>query len=59
MSKSRVAERSAAYALQTAVEPAFGTSFDLLATAPQGVAKLRELILQAFQEYEESAAVTS
>lgn len=45
MSKSRVAERSAAYALQTAVEPAFGTPFDLLATAPQGVAKLRELIL--------------
>jgi type I restriction enzyme S subunit len=45
MSKSRVAERSAAYALQTAVEPAFGTSFDLLATAPQGVAKLRSLVL--------------
>jgi type I restriction enzyme S subunit len=45
MSKSRVAERSAAYALQAAVEPAFGASFDLLATAPQGVAKLRELIL--------------
>lgn len=45
MSKSRVAERSAAYALKTAVEPAFGTSFDLLAMAPQGVAKLRELIL--------------
>jgi type I restriction enzyme S subunit len=45
MSKSRVAERSAAYALQTAVEPAFGTSFDLLATAPQGVGKLRQLIL--------------
>jgi type I restriction enzyme S subunit len=45
MSKSRVAERSAAYALNTAAEPAFGASFDLLATAPQGVAKLRELIL--------------
>lgn len=45
MSKSRVAERSAAYALQTAVEPAFDASFDLLATAPQGVAKLRQLIL--------------
>jgi type I restriction enzyme S subunit len=45
MSKSRVAERSAAYALQTAVEPAFDASFDLLATAPQGVAKLREFIL--------------
>ncbi|WP_291558019.1 restriction endonuclease subunit S [Comamonas sp. SCN 65-56] len=47
MSKSRVAERRAAYALKTAVEPAFGTSFDLLATAPQGVAKLRELILSS------------
>lgn len=45
MSKSRVAERSAAYALQAAMEPAFGASFDLLATAPQGVAKLREFIL--------------
>lgn len=45
MSKSRVAERGAAYALQATVEPAFGASFDLLATAPQGVAKLRELIL--------------
>jgi type I restriction enzyme S subunit len=45
MSKSRVAERNAAYALKTAVEPAFGTSFDLLATAPQGVAKLRQLTL--------------
>ena len=45
MSASRVAERRAAYALQTAVEPALGASFDLLVTAPQGVAKLRELIL--------------
>jgi type I restriction enzyme S subunit len=27
------------------LEPTFGTSFDLLATAPRGVAKLRELIL--------------
>ena len=45
MSKSQIAERNAVYALQTRVEPAFETSFDLLATAPQGVAKLRELIL--------------
>lgn len=45
MSASRVAERAAAYALQTTMEPALATSFDLLATAPQGVAKLRELIL--------------
>jgi type I restriction enzyme, S subunit len=45
MSKSRVAERSASYALQAAMEPVFGPSFDLLATAPRGVAKLRELIL--------------
>lgn len=45
MSASRVAELSAAYALQTAMEPALVASFDLLATAPQGVAKLRELIL--------------
>jgi len=45
MSASRVAERAAAYALQAAMEPALATSFDLLATAPQGVAKLRELIL--------------
>lgn len=45
MSASRVAERHAAYALQTTMQPAITTSFDLLATAPQGVAKLRELIL--------------
>lgn len=45
MSKSQVAERSAVYALKTAVEPAFNDSFDLLATAPKGVVKLRELIL--------------
>lgn len=45
MNASRIAERGASYALQTALEPTFGTSFDLLATAPQGVAKLRELIL--------------
>ena len=45
MSVSQVAERSAAYALQTEAEPAFGASFDLLATAPQGVAKLRQLVL--------------
>jgi type I restriction enzyme S subunit len=45
MNASRVAERSVAYALQSAMEPTLGTSFDLMATAPQGVAKLRELIL--------------
>src|SRR6185312_12263246 len=45
MNASRIAERGASYALQTALEPTFGTSFGLLATAPQGVAKLRELIL--------------
>lgn len=45
MSAPHVAERRAAYTLQTAMEPALGASFDLLATAPQGVAKLRELIL--------------
>ncbi|MFC5439931.1 restriction endonuclease subunit S [Rhodanobacter ginsenosidimutans] len=45
MSKSQVAERSVVYALKTAVEPAFNDSFDLLATAPKGVVKLRELIL--------------
>jgi type I restriction enzyme S subunit len=45
MNASRIAERGASYALQTALEPTFGTSFDLLAAAPQGVAKLRELIL--------------
>lgn len=45
MSVSGVAERRETYALQSAVEPAFDASFDLLVTAPQGVAKLRELIL--------------
>jgi type I restriction enzyme S subunit len=45
MSVSQVAELRSLYELQTAAEPAFRASFDLLATAPQGVAKLRELIL--------------
>jgi len=45
MSPSRIAERGAAYSLQAAMEPALSASFDLLATAPQGVAKLRDLIL--------------
>jgi type I restriction enzyme S subunit len=45
MNASRIAERGASYALQTALEPTFGTSFDLLATARQGVAKLRSLVL--------------
>ncbi|GAA0243749.1 restriction endonuclease subunit S [Rhodanobacter caeni] len=43
MNASRIAERGMSYALRA--EPAFAISFDLLATAPQGVAKLRELIL--------------
>jgi type I restriction enzyme, S subunit len=45
MSKLQDAERNETYALKTAVEPAFGTSFDLLATAAQGVKSLRALIL--------------
>ena len=45
MSASHIAERGASYALPAAMELAFGATFDLLATAPQGVAKLRELIL--------------
>jgi type I restriction enzyme S subunit len=45
MSVSQVAERSAAYSLAAATEPGSGASFDLMVTAPQGVAKLRELIL--------------
>lgn len=45
MNALQVAERSAVYALQAAVAPAAVDTFDLLASAPQGVAKLRELIL--------------
>ena len=45
MNALQVAERSAVYALEDAVAPATGETFDLLATAPQGVAKLRQLIL--------------
>jgi len=45
MNAQQVAERSAVYALQDVVAPVAGEAFDLLATAPQGVAKLRELIL--------------
>lgn len=45
MNAQQVAERSAMYALQEAVTPMAGDAFELMATAPQGVAKLRELIL--------------
>lgn len=45
MNALHVAERSAVYALEDAAAPAAGEAFDLLATAPQGVAKMRELIL--------------
>lgn len=45
MNALHVAERSAVYALEDAVAPVAGETFDLLATAPQGAAKLRELIL--------------
>jgi type I restriction enzyme S subunit len=45
MNAQQVAERSAVYALQDSVAPVGGEAFDLLTTAPQGVAKLRELIL--------------
>ena len=45
MNALHVAERSAVYALENAVAPVAGEVFDLLATAPLGVAKLRELIL--------------
>jgi len=45
MSASQVAEHSAPYELQGAADAVLGQAFDLLATAPQGVAKLRELIL--------------
>ena len=45
MNAQQVAERSAVYALEDAVAPVTGEAFKLLATAPQGVAKLRELIL--------------
>lgn len=45
MSASRITERRAACELQASISPEFGASFDVLATAPKGVAKLRELIL--------------
>lgn len=45
MNAQQVAERSAVYALQDAMTPVAGDAFELMATAPQGVAKLRELIL--------------
>lgn len=45
MSVSRVAKHGTASIRQTAMQSTLATSFDLLATAPQGVAKLRELIL--------------
>lgn len=45
MNALRVAERSATYELQTVTPSINGETFDLMATAPQGVAKLRELIL--------------
>lgn len=45
MNALQVAERSAVYALQEAVTPIAGEALELMANAPQGVAKLRELIL--------------
>jgi type I restriction enzyme S subunit len=45
MSRSQVAGRCAKYEMQTAMVPAFGASFDLIATAQQGVARLRLLVL--------------
>lgn len=45
MNALHVAERSAVYALQTAASLMTGDAFELMTTAPQGVAKLRELIL--------------
>lgn len=45
MNALHVAERSAVYALEDTVAPAADDAFELLTTAPQGVAKLRELIL--------------
>lgn len=45
MNAQQVAERGALYALQDAVTPVAGDALELLATAPQGVARLRELIL--------------
>lgn len=45
MNAQQVAERRAVYALDDAVAPMAGEAFDLLATAPQGAAKLRGLIL--------------
>ena len=45
MNAQQVAERSVVYVLEDAAAPVTGETFDLLATAPQGVAKLRDLIL--------------
>jgi len=45
MNALQVAERSAAYALQSAAPSISGEAFDLMVTAPQGVVTLRELIL--------------
>jgi len=45
MNAFRVAERSATYELQTVTPSINGETFDLMATAPEGVAKLRGLIL--------------
>jgi len=41
----KVVERSAAYLYEAEIKSALATSFDLLATAPGGTDKLRELIL--------------